>query len=103
MVDDHPSVLRGIIQIIDDDHQKNPTGSIYSLVPAKIGVHRPGAWNSMDIESRNAMIRVRINGQVAAEGPGEAARSKTGPIGLQLHDRFSTVMFRNIRIRELVH
>jgi hypothetical protein len=72
-------------------------------VPAKAGVQRTAAWNSMDIESRNANIRVRINGQVVAEGPGEAARSKTGPIGLQLHDRFSTVMFRNIRIRETVH
>jgi type 1 glutamine amidotransferase len=91
------------IQIIDDDKEKYPTGSIYTFVPAKTGVHRPGAWNSLDIESRNAVIRVRLNGQVVAEGPGEEARSKTGPIGLQLHDRFSTVMFRNIRIRESVH
>jgi type 1 glutamine amidotransferase len=89
------------IQIIDDDKEKYPSGSIYSLAPAKTGVQRPGAWNSLDIESRNAHIRVHINGQVVAEGPGEEARSKTGPIGLQLHDRFSTVMFRNIRIREL--
>jgi hypothetical protein len=66
-------------------------------------VHRPGAWNSLDIESRNANIRVRLNGQIVAEGPGEESRSKTGPIGLQLHDRFSAVMFRNIRIRESVH
>src|ERR1039457_841152 len=90
-------------QIIDEDREKSPTGSIYSLVPAKAGVQRAAAWNSMDIESRNANIRVRINGQVVAEGPGEAARRKTGPIGLQLHDRFSTVMFRHIRIRETVH
>jgi uncharacterized protein len=88
------------IQIIDDDNEKYPSGSIYSLVPAKTGVQRAGMWNSMDIESRNARIRVRLNGQVVAEGAGEEARSKTGPIGLQLHDRFSTVMFRNIRIRE---
>jgi Domain of Unknown Function (DUF1080) len=57
----------------------------------------------MEIESCNANIRVRINGQLVAEGPGEAARSKTGPIGLQLHDRLSTVTFRNFRIRETVH
>jgi hypothetical protein len=54
----------------------------------------------MEIESRNANIRVRLSGQVVAEGSGEEARSKTGPIGLQLHDRFSTAMFRNLRIRE---
>jgi hypothetical protein len=91
------------IQIIDDDKEKYPAGSIYTFVPAKAGVHRPGAWNSLDIESRNAGIRVRLNGQIVAEGPGEDSRSKTGPIGLQLHDRFSTAMFRNIRIRETVH
>src|SRR5450759_169116 len=90
------------IQIIDDDQEKYPSGSIYSLVAAKTGVQRPGAWNSMEIESRNANIRVRLNGQVVVEGSGEEARSKTGPIGLQLHDRFSTVMFRNLRIRETV-
>ena len=33
--------------------------------------------------------------------PGDPERSKTGPIGLQLHDQFSFVMFRNIRIREI--
>lgn len=89
------------IQIIDDDHEKYPTGSIYSLVPAKTGIHRSGQWNTLEIESRTAGLRVRLNGQIVAEGPGDAARSKTGPIGLQLHDRFSIAMFRNLRIREL--
>jgi uncharacterized protein len=87
------------IQILDYD-DANSTGSIYGLVPSKTGVHRPGLWNSMDIESRTGMIRVRVNGQIVAEGPGDAARPKTGPIGLQLHDRFTTAMFRNLRIRE---
>ena len=88
------------IQIIFDDGEKYPTGSIYGLVPAKIGVQRMGQWNSLEVESRNAGIRVRVNGQVVAEGPGEEGRAKRGPIGLQLHDRFSTVMFRNLRLRE---
>ena len=61
---------------------------------------RAGAWNSMEIESRDASIRVRLNGQVVAESPGDPARSKSGPIGLQLHDQFTMAMFRNIRIRE---
>ena len=86
------------LQILDYD-DVNSTGSIYGLVPAKTGVHRSGVWNSMDIESRATLIRVRVNGQIVAEGPGDPARSKTGPIGLQLHDRFTTVMFRNLRIR----
>jgi len=63
-------------------------------------VHRSGEWNSLDIESRSDRIRVRLNGQVVAEGPGEASRPKTGPIGLQLHDQFTFALFRNIRIRE---
>lgn len=89
------------IQIIADDKEKFPTGSIYSFVPAKIGVQRLGQWNSLEIESRDKLIRVRVNGQIVAEGPGEESRAKRGPIGLQLHDRFSTVMFRNLRIRVL--
>jgi hypothetical protein len=55
----------------------------------------------MDIESRHDMIRVRLNGQPVAESPGDPTRSKTGPIGLQLHDRFTWIMFRNIKIREI--
>jgi type 1 glutamine amidotransferase len=89
------------IQIIDDDAETYPSGSVYTFVPAKIGVQRHSAWNSLEIESRDQRIRVRLNGQIVAESPGEASRSKVGPIGLQLHDRFSTAMFRNIRIREM--
>jgi uncharacterized protein len=88
------------IQIIDDDGEKFPSGSVYTFVPAKTGVQRAGAWNSMEIESRDGSIRVRLNGQVVAEHPGDPARSKSGPIGLQLHDQFTMAMFRNIRIRE---
>jgi hypothetical protein len=96
-----PSHIGYEIQIIDDDAEDFPTGSIYTLVPAKRGVHRRGEWNALEIESRSKSIRVRLNGQLVAEGPGDPARPKTGPIGLQLHDRFTTAMFRNLRIREL--
>ncbi len=88
------------IQIIDDDNEKYPTGSVYTFVPAKIGIQRLNAWNSLEIESRNNLIRVRVNGQVVAESPGDPKRPKTGPIGLQLHDQFTLLMFREIRIRE---
>ncbi|HEY1493717.1 MAG TPA: family 16 glycoside hydrolase [Candidatus Solibacter sp.] len=87
------------IQIIDDDAETYPTGSVYLFAAAKNGVHRHGAWNSLDIESRDALIRVRLNGQIVAESLGDPARPKVGPIGLQLHDRFSTAMFRNLRLR----
>ena len=89
------------IQIIDGEGQKFPTGSIYLFAPAKTGSQKPADWNSMDIESRNDKIRVKVNGTLVAEHAGDPERSKTGPIGLQLHDQFTFVMFRHIRIREL--
>jgi hypothetical protein len=47
------------------------------------------------------MIRVRLNGRLVMEHPGDPQRPKTGPIGLQLHDANTVVMFRNLRIREI--
>lgn len=89
------------IQIIDGDAQKFPSGSIYLFAAAKTGIQRAGDWNEMEIESRPGMIRVRINGQLAAESAGDPARPASGPIGLQLHDRFTWMMFRNIKIHVL--
>ncbi|MBS1855005.1 MAG: DUF1080 domain-containing protein [Acidobacteria bacterium] len=88
------------IQIIDDDREKYPTGSVYTFVPARTGFQRMAEWNALDIESRNHAIRVLLNGVPVAEFAGDPARSKTGPIGLQLHDQFTVMMFRELRIRE---
>ena len=89
------------IQIIDPDNQGYSTGSVYLFSKARLGVHKTGEWNSLDIESRNQMIRVKLNGQVVSESPGDPERSKVGPIGLQLHDNGTFAMFRHIRIREV--
>ena len=89
------------IQILDGDADKYPTGSVYLFASAKKGVQKSGVWNAMDIESRNDLIRVKVNGAAVAESPGDPGRSKVGPIGLQLHDQFTFAMFRNIRIRSL--
>jgi hypothetical protein len=70
-------------------------------VPAKDGIQFRDDSNSTDIESRIDAIRVRLNSKFASEFAGDPARSKTGPVGLQLHDRFSFVLLRNIRIREI--
>jgi hypothetical protein len=96
-----PSKIGYEIQINDDFPDPNPTGSIYTFQKAKTGFMKTNDWNTLDIESRNDRIRVKLNGELVAEHPGDPARPKSGPIGLQLHDRFSTVMFRNIRIREI--
>jgi hypothetical protein len=95
-----PSHIGYEIQIISDRKEQYPTGSIYLLCTAKPGMQRDLDWNSMCIESRANSIRVYVNGQVAADYPGDPARGKTGPIGLQLHGRSGPVMFRNMRIRE---
>jgi len=97
-----PSHIGYEIQILaNGGDDKYPTGSVYLFVPAKTGFQRTDDWNNLDIESRHDMIRVRLNGQPVAESPGDPARSKTGPIGLQLHDRFSWIMFRNIKLKEI--
>ena len=88
------------IQILNGVKTKYPSGSIYLFAPATFGHEKENDWNSLEIESRNELIRVKLNGHEVASHPGEAGRPKVGPIGLQLHDRFSTIMFRNIKIRE---
>ncbi len=77
-----------------------PTGSIYLFQPAHGGRENYYDWNRLEIQSRHDSIRVLLNGSLVAEHPGDPARSKIGPIGLQLHDARTVVMFRRIRIRE---
>lgn len=89
------------IQILNGVRTKFTSGSIYLFAPAVFGHEKENDWNSLDIESRDDLIRVRLNGHEVARHPGDPGRPKAGPIGLQLHDRFSSIMFRNIRIREV--
>jgi hypothetical protein len=89
------------IQIIDAETGKYPSGSIFLFSAAPKAIQKRADWNGLDIESRNDRIRVRLNGEPVAESAGDPDRSKTGPIGLQLHGQFSFAMYRNIRIREI--
>jgi hypothetical protein len=95
-----PSKIGYEIQINNRFPDPHPSGSIYGFMDAPKDSNRDDDWNSMDIISRNDKITVKLNGRVVAEHAGDPARSKTGPIGLQLHDQFSIAMFRNIRITE---
>jgi len=88
------------IQINADWPDNWTTGSIYGVQLAKTGVQKPDAWNSLNIESRKSGIRVSVNGIVVAEHASLPDRPLTGPIGLQLHDRGSVVMFRDIWLME---
>jgi hypothetical protein len=96
-----PAKIGYEIQINNRYPDPHPAGSIYTFVDAKPGAMREDDWNAFDIAVRNDKISVKLNGVVVAEHAGDPKRSKTGPIGLQLHDQFSVIMFRNIRIREL--
>jgi hypothetical protein len=81
-------------------NDKYPTGSIYLFQAARKGPQIDNDWNAFDIEVRDSAIRVKLNGQLVAEHAGDPARPKRGPIGLQLHDRKSVVMFRKVRVKE---
>ena len=96
-----PSHIGYEIQISNGDGDEYATGSVYLFAKAKTGVQHDFDWNALDIESRNNLIRVKLNGQVVAEYPGEPGRPKAGPIGLQLHDHTTLALFRNIRIQEV--
>jgi hypothetical protein len=96
-----PSKIGYEIQINNRYPDPHPSGSIYGFVDAPKDAQHDDDWNSMDIASRKDKITVSINGRVVAEHAGDPNRSKTGPIGLQLHDQFSIVQFRNVRIREI--
>ena len=87
------------IQIMNGHTDKYPTGSLYLFQAAKPGVQREFDWNSMDLEVRNEKIRVKVNGVLVMEHSGDPQRPTKGPIGLQLHDMNTVVMFRNVRIR----
>jgi hypothetical protein len=96
-----PSKIGYEIQINNQYPDPHPTGSIYGFMDANVGAQKDDEWNTLDIESRNGRIRVLVNGVLVAEHAGDPARSKTGPIGLQLHDQFAVIQFRDVRIREV--
>ncbi len=96
-----PSKTAYEIQINSDWPDKWVTGSIYGMTPALKDAQKRLEWNTLEIESRKDRIRVKVNGEVVAEHPGDPRRPLTGPIGLQLHDLTSYVRFRNVRVQEI--
>ncbi|MCC6392373.1 MAG: DUF1080 domain-containing protein [Bryobacterales bacterium] len=102
VADKTPAHIGYEIQIwMGPDTAKYLSGSVYLFDEAKPGAQIRNDWNEMEIESRDSGIRVKINGKLVSQHAGDPRRGRTGPIGLQLHDPSSIVMFRNIRIREI--
>jgi hypothetical protein len=97
----------------DDWHS---TGAIYSLSKVTSRQQKPaGEWNTMDIEIRDKVTRISLNGVVVNEftegqavperkqwfEPVRGPRAASGFIGLQNHDQNSTVYFREVSVRPL--
>ncbi len=111
------------LQIIDNEaHRLAPWqahGSMYGVVPAKQGYHKPiGEWNAQEVVATGRRIRVVLNGAVILDadvdealtnlpkvnprhvGRHEALKDfKKGHIGFLGHG--AQLWFRNIRIKEL--
>jgi len=96
-----PSHLGYEIQISNGYRDKYPSGSVYLFDAAKTGFQQDDDWNSFQIEVRDSMIKVSLNGHLVSQYAGAPGRPLKGPIGLQLHDQTSVVMFRNIKIHEI--
>ena len=96
-----PSQIAYEVQIVNQDVDDYPTGSIYMVQEALKGFRKERGWNSFDLHVRRDLIRVRLNGHEVAQGTPVLGRPESGPIGIQLHDPDSIILLRNIRIREL--
>jgi hypothetical protein len=96
-----PSKLGYEIQINNRYPDPTPTGSVYTFNKAPATAMKEDQWNSFDIEVRTATIRVKLNGTLVADVACDPKRPVRGPIGLQLHDQFSLVLFRNVWLREV--
>ncbi len=85
--------LDGIeLQILDDNDEKYKTikpyqhhGSIYGIVPAKIGFLKPlGEWNQEEVSVQGSRIKVTLNGTVIVEANLDEA-TKAGTVDGQQH------------------
>jgi len=99
--DKTPSHIGYEIQLSNGYKDQYLSGSIYHFDKAPDVITKPNEWNHMKIESRRSGITVFINGKQVSHYAGDPARSLTGPIGLQLHDRNTVVMFRNLQLSEI--
>jgi len=90
------------IQINNHYKDQYTTGSVYNFDKAQTGFQNDDEWNAFDIEVRDATgIKVKLNGHLVSQFVGAPGRPLKGPIGLQLHDENSVVMFRNIKVKEI--
>jgi Domain of Unknown Function (DUF1080) len=92
------------IQIDDmampDGNPLHKTGAIYNFAaPSNANASKPvGQWNTFEIEATGQKYSITLNGEKAiAEFTGN--RNTGGYIGMQNHDAYSHVSFKNIMIK----
>jgi hypothetical protein len=106
------------IQIMDTGREERRTGSIYTFAKAMAQPSKPLEWNTLEITLKGNHIATAINGVPVSEfdsselkpqatdtsGEGDPARGprpESGYIGLQNHDKNSTVFFKEVSVRPL--
>ena len=96
-----PAKLGYEIQINNRYPDITSTGSVYTFNKAPEQPMHVDDWNTFDIEARKDTISVKLNGTLVSDVKCDPARPQRGPIGLQLHDQFSLILFRNLWLREV--
>jgi Domain of Unknown Function (DUF1080) len=106
------------VQIADQGNNGRGTGSIYTFAKAVAKPPKPGEWNTLEITLKGNQVVTKINGVQVTEfdssglkpqspdktGEGDPARGprpESGYIGLQNHDKNSTVFFKDVSVRSL--
>lgn len=106
------------VQIADGGKSARGTGSIYTFAEAKAQPGKPLEWNTMEITLKGNRISTAINGTPVADfdagelkpeaeektdhgDPARGPRPEKGYIGLQNHDKDSTVFFKEVSVLPL--
>ncbi len=106
------------VQIADGGRPDRGTGSIYTFAKANAQPGKPLDWNTLEITLKGNRVSTSINGvpvadfdagglkplakEVTGEGdPARGPRPEAGYIGLQNHDKDSTVFFKEVSVRPL--
>jgi hypothetical protein len=106
------------VQIADTGRADRRTGSIYTFAKANSQPSKPLEWNTLEITLKGNRVSTVINGTPVADydagelkpqaaektGEGDPARGprpEAGYIGLQNHDKDSTVFFKEVSVRPL--
>ena len=106
------------VQIADTGRADRRTGSIYTFAKANSQPSKPLEWNTLEITLNGNRVSTAINGvpvadfdagelkpqakEITGEGdPARGPRPETGYIGLQNHDKGSTVYFKEVSVRPL--